>query len=109
MRVVSSTSTYPHTITIVWNIQALSPGARTLLDVSSFTDPAQIREQLFTNVYDDHGVLHSPRGQQSFRKARTELLRLPLVQLNTEGLDLANHRMIQNAANALFSFTIFII
>lgn len=114
----SIASKYPYNLATVWKMETLSPAAKTLLDTLSFLDPVQIREQLFTNIYHDHGVLGFPKDRASFRGARSELMRSSLVKWNKEGFDLTLHGVGQDVANAkleddrfnvLFSFTVFLI
>ncbi|KAL8992914.1 MAG: hypothetical protein Q9188_007466 [Gyalolechia gomerana] len=116
--IASNPCVYPYKLATVWKMETLSPAAKTLLDILSFLDPAQIREQLFTNIYHDHGVLGFPKDRASFRGARSELMRSSFVKWNKEEFDLTLHGVVQDVANAkleddrfnaLFSFTVFLI
>lgn len=112
----STTSSYLYNLATVWQLEMLRPAARTLLEIITFLDLKEIREQLFDNIHHNHRVLDFSKDPASFHEVRNELMQSYLVDGNEEGINLTIHGIVQDVAisklesnrfDSLFSFTVF--
>lgn len=96
---------YPHTISTVWALESLTPGAKHFLYVLAFLDPDCIQEYILTDVNADFAEWF-PTKPTTFREARTELIQASLVKRNKDMEELTVHRLVQDVVRSNMTIAI---
>ena len=91
---------YGHTLTSVWALEKLGPGASCILSALSLLDPDCIQEELLTQNAPGDKLPDFPRSKSAYSRDLGELIQSSIIRRNQDRHELSFHRVVQDVVRS---------